>query len=138
METSDIIIYELLMNYAYVLGLTFIDIVTGLTAGVIGSGTEIMIVPLLTIFGLVGPMKKRIGTSLVMLLPPIGIMAAYRFYKSGHVDVKAALYMALIFTIFSYLSSKYSVHFDDDLLRQIFAVFTILLGGYLLFTTNHS
>ena len=124
------------MNYSYVLGLTFIGIVTGLSAGVIGSGTEIMIVPFLTIFGLLGTMKKRIGTSFVMLLPPIGIMAAYRFYKGGHMDVKAGLYMALLFTIFSYISSRYSVHLDDDLLRRIFAVFTIVLGSYLLFTKH--
>jgi len=133
MGNSELIIYGIAMNYPYVLGLTFIGIVTGLSAGVIGSGAEIMIVPLLAIFGLLGTMKKRIGTSLVMLLPPIGIMAAYRFYKGGHMDVKAGLYMALLFTIFAYISSTYSVHLDDDLLRRIFAVFTIVMGSYLLF-----
>ena len=114
------------------LGYTFIGIVTGLTAGVIGAGAEILIVPLLAIFGLLGTMKRRIGTSLVMLLPPIGLMAAYRYHKKGHVDVKAGLYMALLFSIFAYVSSSYAVDLDDDLIRQIFAVFTIGAGLYCL------
>ena len=124
------------MNYPYILGLTFIGIVTGLAAGVIGAGAEVLIVPLLAIFGLLGSMKRRIGTSLIMLLPPIGIMAAYRFHKSGNVDVKAGLYMAVLFAIFAYISSNYSIHLDDDVLRQIFAVFTILAGVYCLFSKN--
>ena len=68
-----------------------------------------------------------------MLLPPIGLFAAYNFYKSGNVDIKAGLYMALIFTIFSYISSIYSVNMDPELLRKIFAIFTILVGFYCLF-----
>jgi uncharacterized membrane protein YfcA len=114
------------------IGFTIIGIVTGLTAGVIGAGAEILIVPLLAIFGLLGSMKRRIGTSLVMLLPPIGMMAAYRFYQKGHVDVKAGLYMALLFAIFAYVSSSYTIDIDDDTLRQIFAVFTIAVGFYCL------
>jgi uncharacterized membrane protein YfcA len=114
------------------LGYTFIGIVTGLTAGVIGAGAEILIVPLLAIFGLLGTMKRRIGTSLVMLLPPIGLMAAYRYYKKGYVDVKAGLYMALLFSIFAFVSSSFAVDLDDDLIRQIFAVFTIGAGLYCL------
>ena len=121
------------MNYYYVFGLTFIGIITGLTAGVIGSGAEIMIVPLLTMFGLLKSFKHRIGTSLVMLLPPIGIMAAYKFHKAGYVDVKAGLYMALLFAIFAYISSTYSVHLDDKLMQRIFAICVIVFGCYLLF-----
>ena len=63
-----------------------------------------------------------------MLLPPIGLFAALKFYKNGFVDVKAALYMALIFT----LAAKRPCICDlnHDLLRKIFAVFTIILGFY--------
>ena len=53
----------------YLLGLTIIGIVSGLVAGVIGAGAEVLIVPLLAIFGLLKSTKRRIGTSLFMLLP---------------------------------------------------------------------
>ena len=120
----------------YWIGLTIIGIIAGLSAGVIGAGAEVLIVPLLTIFGLLGSLKHRIGTSLFMLLPPIGLFAAYRFWKKGKVDVKAALYMALLFMIFSYISSLYSVDYDSDILRKVFGIFTIGAGIYIYNTKD--
>ena len=116
-----------MVNYFY---LTIVGLITGLVGGLLGGGSEILIVPLLTLFGLLGNIKNRIGTSLFMLLPPIGLFAALKFYKSGFVDVKAALYMAVVFTIAASLSAEYTVKLDHNLLRKIFAVFTILLGIY--------
>ena len=107
----------------YYLGLTLIGIVTGLLAGILGGGVEILIVPLLTFFGLLGSLKNRIGTTLFMLLPPVGLFAALRYYKKGYVDVKAALYMALLFSVFAYISSKYSSEMNPKILKKIFGIF---------------
>lgn len=120
----------------YLLALTLTGLISGIFAGLIGAGAEILIVPLLTIFGILGSLKTRIGTSLFMLLPPIGIFAAIKFYKKGYVDVFAGLYMALIFTIFSLISSKYSITMDENILRKIFAIFTVLSGIYIYFTNE--
>ena len=121
------------MNPNYIIGLTIIGIVTGLATGIVGAGSEVLIVPLLAIFGLLGSTKKRIGTSLFMLLPPIGLFAAIKFYKKGYVDVSAALYMGLIFTIFASISSNYTIKLDNNLLRRMFALFMVLLGIYYYF-----
>ena len=115
----------------YYLGLTIIGIISGLSAGVIGGGAEILIVPLLTLFGLLGSLKNRIGTSLFMLLPPIGVFAAIKFYKAKQVDIFAALYMGLIFTIFASFSSKLTVNLNVNILKKIFGIFTILSGLYI-------
>ena len=119
------------MDSIYILGLTITGIISGLAAGFIGAGAEVLIVPLLTLFGILGSLKMRIGTSLFMLLPPIGLFAALKFYKKGFVDVKAALYMAVIFTIFASVSSEYSIPMDPDTLRKIFGVFTVGAGIYI-------
>ena len=119
------------MDSIYILGLTITGIISGLAAGFIGAGAEVLIVPLLTIFGILGSLKMRIGTSLFMLLPPIGLFAALKFYKKGFVDVKAALYMAVIFTVFASVSSEYSLPMDPDTLRKIFGVFTVGAGIYI-------
>lgn len=66
-----------------------------------------------------------------MLLPPIGLFAAWKFYKNGYVDIKASLYMALLFTIFASVSSKYSIPMDPDIIKKIFGIFTILAGFYI-------
>ena len=118
------------------LGLTIIGVITGLSAGIFGAGTEVLIVPLLSFFGLLDNTKKRIGTSLFMLLPPIGYFAAMKFYKNNYVDVKAAIYMAILFTIFASVASKYTVKMDQDKLRKIFAIFTICIGIYYFFTSD--
>ena len=120
----------------YWIGLTIIGMVSGLSAGFIGAGAEVLIVPLLTVFGLLGSLKQRIGTSLLMLLPPIGLFAAYKFWKKGFVDVKAGLYMALLFMIFAYISSNYSIDIDPDILRKVFGIFTIMAGIYIYNTKD--
>ena len=119
------------MDYYYLGGITVAGVSSGLLAGLVGGGAEIIIVPLLTMFGLLGSLKHRIGTTLFMLLPPIGLFAALRYYKKGYVDVKAGLYMAILFATFSYISSKYSSEMDPKTLKKIFGIFTILSGFYI-------
>ena len=113
-------------------GLTIVGTIVGIFGGMIGSGAEILIVPLLTIMGLLGSLKRRIGTSLFMILPPIGIFSAIKFYRNGYVDIPAALYLGLVFTIFSYYSSKYTILANEKTLRTIFGIFTILSGIYII------
>jgi uncharacterized membrane protein YfcA len=120
------------MNYW--LGLTLTALISGLAAGSIGAGAEVLIVPLLTVFGLLSSLKMRIGTSLFMLLPPIGLFASIGYYKKGLVDINAALYMAFIFAIVAGISTEYSIPLDPEILRQIFGLFTIICGIYILFS----
>lgn len=119
------------MNYW--VGLTIVGVISGLAAGVFGAGAEILIVPLLTMLQLLPSLKNRIGTSLFMLLPPIGVFAAMKFYRKGHVDIKAALYLGLLFTIFASVSSVFTIAISDDILRKLFGIFTVLSGLYIFF-----
>ena len=117
----------------YILGLTIVGIISGIAGGIFGAGAEILIVPLLTLLNVYPNIKTSIGTSLMMLLPPIGIFATYRLYKAGDVDVYGGLYMALIFTIFSWFSSYYTIVLNTELIRKIFAVFTVISGIIIYF-----
>lgn len=121
------------MNYIYIIGLTVTGIISGLAAGVIGAGAEVLVVPLLTMFGILGSLKMRIGTSFIMLLPPLGLGAAIKYYNHDLVDVKAGIYMALLFMVFAYVSSYYSVGLDTALLQKIFGIVTIFGGIYIFF-----
>ena len=62
-----------------------------------------------------------------MLLPPIGYFAAIEFYKRGHVDVFAALYMGVFFTIFASISSYYTLEINKDYQIDV-KPFTIISG----------
>ena len=120
----------------YFLGLSIIGMITGFVAGIVGGGAEILIVPLLTLFNILDSLKSRIGTSLFMLLPPIGLFAAIKFYKNDYVDIFAGLYMAFIFTIFSYISSQFTLTIDNNILKKIFGIFTIISGIYIFYSKN--
>lgn len=115
----------------YLFGITTAGILSGLLAGLVGGGAEIIIVPLLTLFGIFPNLRHRIGTTLFMLLPPIGLFAAIRYYKKGFVDLKSSLYMGILFTVFASFSSKYSSEMDINKLKKIFGIFTILAGFYI-------
>ena len=119
------------MDLIYIVGLTVAGIFSGLLAGLIGGGAEIIIVPLLTFFGIFGTLRHRIGTTLFMLLPPVGLLAALRYYKKGFVDIKASLYMGFLFTVFASLSSRYSSEMDIEKLKKIFGIFTVGAGIYI-------
>ena len=113
-----------------IIALTIVSGITGLISGIIGAGPEVLIVPLLTFMGIMPSIKHRIGTSLFMLLPRIGLFAALNYYKKGYVNVKSALYMSFIFTVFASISAYYAVDLDTNILKKIFAIFTICVGIY--------
>ena len=77
--------------------------------------------------------KMAQGTSLAMLLPPIGLLAAFNYYRADFVDPKAAVILIVAFILGSYFSSFYAVHFNEMYLKKGFAVFLILYAAKLLF-----
>ena len=114
-----------------ILLLTLIGIIVGVVGGILGGGADVLIVPLLLVFGISSNIKTAIGTSLAALLPPIGIFAVYQFYKEGAITKKniyQSFYIALCFTIASYYSSKIAVKESKHLLKRIYAIFLIFVG----------
>jgi uncharacterized membrane protein YfcA len=68
------------------------------------------------------------GTSLALMVPPIGIMAAYNYYQDGYVNWKYALILALFFVIGGYLGSKLVLNLPQGIIKKGFAVFIIIIG----------
>ncbi|MDP3441613.1 MAG: TSUP family transporter [Ignavibacteria bacterium] len=102
--------------------LLLVGLAAGLMSGVLGIGGGIIIVPMLV--GILGYTQKQAqGTSLGLLLLPIGILAVANYYKADLINVKAVLIMVTTFVIGSYVSSKFAINLPDDILKKIFAVF---------------
>jgi len=84
------------MSVSMLLILLAIGVVTGVMAGMLGIGGAIIMVPALVfIMGFSQQMAQ--GTSLAVMLPPIGIIAAYNYWKAGQVNIKFALILAVAF-----------------------------------------
>lgn len=105
--------------------LLIIGLCAGLFSGVLGVGGGIVVIPMLV--GLLGYTQKQAqGTSLGLLLLPIGIFAVINYYKAGLVNVKAVILMIITFVIGSFISSKFAVGLPDHILKKVFAVFLLL------------
>ncbi len=102
-------------------------------AGIVGVGGGVLIVPVLIyLFGFSQKMAQ--GTTLALLIPPIGIFAAYNYFKAGQVDIKAAIFIIVGFLVGSFISSHYAVNFHSGQLTRIFGGFLLLVGIKMLVT----
>ncbi len=110
-----------------IVGFSLIGIAAGILGGMFGLGGGLIIIPALTLlFGFDQNLAQ--GTTLMVMLPPIGILAALEYYKHGQVNVKAALIIAGFFLVFGYFGAKIATKMETDILRKIFAVFLMLVA----------
>lgn len=109
-----------------------LGIIAGIISGIAGIGGGIIIIPaLIFLFGFTQHQAQ--GTTLALMVPPIGILAAYTYYKKGFVDLKAAIFICIGFFIGGLLGSKIAVNISSNLLQKIFASLMIIIGVYMLF-----
>jgi len=98
-----------------------IGLVAGVISGLLGIGGGIIIVPAL-VFLLSFSQHAAQGTTLAMLVPPIGLLAAWMYYSKGFVDVKVAGLMCAGFFIGGLLGAKFAIAISDMTLTRIFGV----------------
>jgi uncharacterized membrane protein YfcA len=112
--------------------LLVVGLAAGVLSGLVGIGGGIIIVPALVLF-LGFTQHQAQGTSLGLLLLPVGILAVMNYYKQGHIDVKVVLIMAAAFVIGGYLGSKVSIGMSQEMLKKVFAVVLIIISVKILF-----
>lgn len=119
------------MSTSILLILILIGIVTGIMAGMLGIGGAIILIPALIYFlGFSQHMAQ--GTSLAVMLPPIGIIAAFNYYKAGQVNLKFALILAAAFIVGSYFGSKLALNVPQPVLKKVFGVLLLLVAAKML------
>ena len=111
--------------------LIIIGILTGVMAGMLGIGGAIIMIPAL-VFILGISQQTAQGTSLAVMLPPIGIIAAYNYYKAGQVNIKFAIVLALFFLVGSYFGSKLALSLPQPVLKKVFGILLLLVAAKML------
>ena len=112
--------------------LILIGIVAGFLSGLIGIGGGILIVPALVI--LLGFSQKLAqGTSLGIMLLPIGILAVIQYHKEGYLNINYAAIVAVSFILGSFFGSKLAVSLSDDKVKKIFAFILLIIAMKMLF-----
>ena len=109
-----------------------IGVFAGAFGGFIGIGGGLIVVPCLVYF--VGMSQHTAqGTSLAMMLPPIGVLAVYNYYKQGNVDFKVAAILCISFVAGSFFGSKVALSLSADQIKKAFGVIIILIGIKMVF-----
>ncbi len=119
------------MSTSMVLILIVIGIITGIMAGMLGIGGAVIMIPAL-VYLLGISQQTAQGTSLAVMLPPIGIIAAYNYYKAGHANIKFAIILAVFFIVGSYFGSKLALNIPQNALKKIFGVLLLLVAAKML------
>lgn len=119
------------MDFTQVLVLIIIGICAGVLSGMFGIGGGLIIVPALVFF-LGMTQHQAQGTSIGLMLLPIGILAAYKYYNTGNLDIKAGLIMAATFVLGAYFGAKLALQIDQVLMKRIFGCIMLLVAVKLI------
>ncbi|MFQ5736075.1 MAG: TSUP family transporter [Thermodesulfobacteriota bacterium] len=116
---------------------TFLFLALGLAAGVlsglIGIGGGILVVPALAfIFGFT--QHRAQGTTLAMMVPPIGILAAYMYWKAGNVDVRAAALLCAGFVIGGLVGARVAGSLSNPVLEKVFGLVLLAVSLRMIFS----
>lgn len=109
------------MTLQIVIILILIGLSAGILSGLVGVGGGIIVVPALVFF-LGFSQYQAQGTSLGLLLLPVGILAVASYYSKGHIDVKVVLIMAIAFVIGGWLGSKLALSISQLAVKRVFAI----------------
>jgi hypothetical protein len=120
------------MSLITILILVLVGISAGILGGLVGVGGGIIIVPSLIYF-LNFTQKNAQGTSLGLLLLPVGILGVLQYYKEGYVDLKIVGILSLGFLLGSYFGSKIALSLPQETVKKIFALLMILISFKMLF-----
>lgn len=120
------------MTTQTILILILTGIAAGILGGLVGVGGGIIIVPSLVYF-LSFSQKSAQGTSLGLLLLPVGIFGVLQYYKQGHVDFKVVAIVAIGFLAGSYFGSKIALSLPQETVKKIFAIMLLLIAFKMLF-----
>ena len=109
------------MTLQLIILLVIIGLAAGVLSGLVGVGGGIIIVPALVFF-LGFTQHEAQGTSLGLLLLPVGILAVLNYYNKGYIDVRVVLVMCAAFVLGGWLGSKLALSLSQEVIRKIFAV----------------
>lgn len=110
-----------------------LGLLTGVFGGMFGLGGGTIIIPaLIFLFGL--SQHQAQGTSLALMVPPIGLLAAWTYYKAGFVDLKIAAFVCLGFFFGGLIGAKLVVGLPEPLLRRLFGLALLMISIKMILT----
>lgn len=110
-----------------ILILVIVGILSGILSGFVGVGGGIVIVPAL-VYALGMSQYEAQGTSLFVLLLPVGILAVANYWKSGNINWQFGLIIAVTFVIGGFIGSKLALRISPSIVKLIFGVIMLYVS----------
>ncbi len=108
-----------------------LGLLSGTISGLVGIGGGVVIIPALVfLFGFT--QQQAQGTTLALLVPPIGFLAAYTYYRSGYVNLPVAAMVCIGFFLGGLVGARIAVTLSNTILQKIFGGVMIIIGLYML------
>ncbi|MCU0316443.1 MAG: sulfite exporter TauE/SafE family protein [Fimbriimonadaceae bacterium] len=101
-----------------------IGLTGGLLSGLFGIGGGVIMIPLM-IFALGYTQLQAQGTSLGVLLLPVGILGVWKYWESKNIEMITALWIAGGFVGGALLGANISLTIDPNLVRKGFAILLV-------------
>jgi uncharacterized membrane protein YfcA len=109
-----------------------LGVIAGILSGVFGIGGGTILIPALVfLFGLTQHQAQ--GTTLAILVPPIGLLAALRYYYAGNVKLNMAAFICIGFFFGALLGAHYIQAVPDSMLKRLFGIYLVVLGARMIF-----
>lgn len=105
-----------------------IGLVAGVVSGFVGIGGGMIIVPALVYFLGMGQHAAQ-GTSLAMMLPPIGLLAVMSYAQEGAWNWRYAMVLAATFVVGAYFGSKWTLRLSPSVVKLVFSLFLFYAAG---------
>ncbi|MDD5072511.1 MAG: TSUP family transporter [Candidatus Omnitrophica bacterium] len=109
-----------------------LGLAAGALSGLMGIGGGLLLIPALIYLFKFSQLQAQ-GTTMALLLPPIGLLAAMVYYKNGYVDMKAALFICLGFFIGGFFGAKAAVGLSNMFLQKLFGAVMFLVSLKMIF-----
>lgn len=104
-----------------------LGLVAGVFSGLIGIGGGIIIIPALVFFFGLSQHQAQ-GTTLALLVPPIGLLAAWTYYTHGYVDLRIASLICVGFFLGGLLGAKLAIGLSNPVLEKVFGIALLLIA----------
>jgi uncharacterized membrane protein YfcA len=108
-----------------------LGVVAGIFGGLFGIGGGTIMIPVMVyLFGLTQHQAQ--GTSLAVMIPPIGILAVMRYYYSGNVKIGMATFVCLGFLVGGLIGAHFVHKISDPNLKKIFGIYLVIMGSRMI------
>jgi len=111
--------------------LLVVGVVAGVLAGMFGIGGGLVIVPALILILKVRELEA-IGTSLAALIPPVGLLGAIAYYRSGYVNLKYAGLIAVGLFAGAWFGARIMMPLPPHVIRRIYGLFLAVMAARML------